>query len=105
VELPSAVARGENEKVEFCCDRAHVEDNDVLATVFVGGAGSGERELQTALVTGFELRGGVGDGVVPFPDEKTCLLFFQFWVRPQFYRAVRGSASRAFSRDYGQLFL
>jgi hypothetical protein len=62
VELSSAVARHEDEVVEFGRHAAHVEDDDVLTAVFVGGARGGEGELEAALAAGFKLRSGVGDG-------------------------------------------
>ncbi len=49
MKLPATVARRENEVIKNRGDTAHVEHDDILASVFFGGARGGKRQLQAAV--------------------------------------------------------
>jgi hypothetical protein len=62
VELPTAIAGGQDEIVEFARKRPHVEDGDVLAAVVGSSARGGKGQLQAAGAARFKIGRGVGDG-------------------------------------------
>jgi hypothetical protein len=63
VQLPSAVARHENEVIEFRRHAPHVEDRDILTAIVLGGAGGRERQLAAAFLASFKSGRCFADGM------------------------------------------
>src|SRR5262245_82132 len=64
MELPPAVAGHQHEIIELRRRAAHVEHDDILAAVVVGGACCRQGQLQAAPASSFGRGGGVCDGDV-----------------------------------------